>query len=78
MTMFTPAHRRFNVLKFGMISANMSSFIEIGGMMTELSLEKTDFGLKSVRRGPWSPMHIESQWTQAWVNIYQHFKFHQN
>ena len=56
--MVSHAYRHFNGLYFGLISTHISSFIKIGRKMTKLSSEKAIFWLKSVRRDPWSPMHI--------------------
>ena len=56
--MVTHAYRPFNGLNFRMISTHISSFIKIGREMTKLSPDKAIYGLKSVRRDPWSPMHI--------------------
>ena len=56
--MVTYAYRPFNGLNFGLISTHISSFINIGQKMTKLSSVEAIFWQKSVRRDPWSPMHI--------------------
>ena len=58
MTHGHPCISAFYGLNFGLISTYISSFIKIGPKMMKLSSEKPIFWPKSVRRDPWSPMHI--------------------